>query len=332
MTLLFAGNAPTDFGIIPNDNYRVSTTTGFNAFYLDSSMMIKGAGGGSALSPFEIDLNASVSDLWLHFSFTTHGGTFSTSTLTGDFIYFLNAAGNKVAAIEKPSGREQLVINNPARNILNTNNFIFPEANQTLIFDYHLLITQTDITLKTHRAGVEIFSLTAPNNGVSPITKIVFANYGLGRISDNFVYFSEVIVTEAEPTLGMRLSKVNSGALGFYNEWAGDFNSLSDNNFNTAVVSEVPNQRQTSQGTYIGPSSVYPIKLFTNTFAGRGQNAPSNLQQTIRIGGVDYDTPSSPVSPLGFDNIASKSTINPATGIEWTTDDLNAIEIGFKSE
>lgn len=165
------------------------------------------------------------------------------------------------------------------------------------------------------------------NNITNPVKFILGGALARDTVSTRHI-FSEIIVADAD-TRNARLNLLRPATTGGFDEWGGAVSNLADDDNSTGVFTTLPNQRQTVGLTaYSGAEHIANLVAVSQTV--RGQNSPSKLRHTIRIGGMEYDSADIDLPFTPKYNITDFE-INPATSLAWTSNDLLGIETGFLS-
>lgn len=202
-------------------------------------------------------------------------------------------------------------------------------VNSYAFYDFHFHFTAFSMTTEVYLNNVLIGSNTfgANPNNVSAVGycqwQIKFTESGTGR-------FSEFIVSDSDTRLA-RLNMVRPTAVGNYSDWIGAIGTLADNNINTGLTSDTPNDRTSVvMEPYSNNEIISNVVVASQHF--RGQNSPSKLRHFLRASGIDYDHGTA--FDVDFDASISQTDykINPATSLPWTLADVAGIEFGFKIE
>lgn len=141
-------------------------------------------------------------------------------------------------------------------------------------------------------------------------------------------YNSEILVADAD-TRNARMNLLRPNAAGTYEDWLGSLSTLADDDSTTGMTTIATNQRTNMTLTpYNGAPNISNFVAVSTTT--RGQNSPPKIQHSIRMGGVDYDSPEYPVGfPLEY--VITDYGINPATSLPWVAADLIGLETGIAS-
>lgn len=88
-----------------------------------------------------------------------------------------------------------------------------------------------------------------------------------------------------------------------------------------------------AKDTYKFPSLVLAsggiLGIQTNLYAAKTDAGTRTVCSVVRAGGTDYDGPTqSPTTSFGY--ITNVRQVNPATGVQWTPAEINALEVGMK--
>jgi hypothetical protein len=140
--------------------------------------------------------------------------------------------------------------------------------------------------------------------------------------------FSEIIVSEGD-TRNARMNFLRPVSTGAFSQWDGTISALGDDDPTTGLYTKVAAERHTmGLSTYTGAQNISNLVSVSQTT--RGLNSPTKLKHTFRLGGVNYDSPDLNIG-YGLQYNIVDSSINPATSLPWTSDDLSTLETGFLS-
>ena len=148
-----------------------------------------------------------------------------------------------------------------------------------------------------------------------------------GNINDS-QSFSELLVAESD-TRNARLSLLRPNAEGANSQWTGSISSLADDDSTSGILTTQSGLRHSAKLTaYSGPANISNLIVASQTTKGAG--GPSKIRHTIREGGVNYDSADIPLSD-GLQYNIFDTSLNPATGLPWTSSDLSLLEVGVLS-
>lgn len=328
MTILFVGSSPSDLGgsVQPN-----TTTNGRDPNFtpVGSSAYVPNALADSGES-FTIH-TAPSTDYWLHFKVKT--GRFDSGVnADGYWIRFWD--GNDLVAMYDLNNGIQRLVGDP--DGVNTIKVISSLSNTTeYTIDFHISQSGGDVILDLYTGGILYDTLTwTPGSLPAGVDKVTFDHYDIDSSFDPPLdfYYSEVIVTDGEPTLGWRLSTLTPAADGNYTDWQGDYQSIEEANDGLQISTGYVNQKQSwTLSAYGGPASPTSVRALVNKIRGsKGATGPQTIIPFVRAGGTDYS--SAGYNPDGADELVVLDN-NPDTGLAWNpATDLATLEIGVKSD
>ncbi len=152
------------------------------------------------------------------------------------------------------------------------------------------------------------------------------------------------IIVSTENTEGLRVVTLNLLSDGALSDWDGtvsDINWLSTSTFtdgptapdSTFITTTTPEQTSTfipkDIPTAFGDSIIQAVVVAGRGNAGGGVNGVSGV---ARIGGVDYEQPSTATLPVLKGPFQAIYESNPATSGFWLPGDVNAAEFGYRSK
>lgn len=275
-------------------------------------------------------------DMWAHYR-TRYAVDIFGQFASGYFLQVFNAAGQLLARLQKVGTNSSAPVfctvygdttENAANSILTGNLAFFTE-------DVRVRVTATSITMDYYRDGSLVNTATAANTTGSkgPATRFEWSSNDVVDGTSGFQYFSEIIITDGESTLGWRLGTLTPDGVGFHADFDGNWEELSDLNFTTAAATDTDGDRVSSTlSAYGGTATTTNVRgVFGKAIASRGDTGPANAVQFIRIGSTDYD---GATQALAVDNtsLLQEWSVNPATSSPWDTAALAALELGIKAE
>jgi hypothetical protein len=211
-----------------------------------------------------------------------------------------------------------------------------PGVDTTLMVDVSLQVTLTDIYMNLYIDGVLTLSETTTNTTANRTkADCLYLCWG-GWFSTwlSWSGISENIITDNEDTRGWRLATLQPSAAGPSTQWIGDWTSLQGFEKTDYIeVAQTGLRESWELSNYFGPASPASIRgVFVNYNAWNYTEdaGPQAVQPFLRIGGVDYDAPANPVIQEPR-NYLGEWTVNPATGLAWTTAAFNALIAGLRS-
>ena len=147
-------------------------------------------------------------------------------------------------------------------------------------------------------------------------------------------YFSEIIAADQD-TRNMRVNASSPVAVGTYNDWAGDHNTVNHAALDdlTLLTSDTAGQRQTFTLAQL-PAEALEMDTVAVALSGRMQNilgAPDNIQPLLRRGTIDHSGLAIPGLQVGLNGRQVIFENDPFTTLPWATLDVAGTEYGFES-
>lgn len=319
MPILFVGNNGND---IPGLVTGTGTTAREAAYNPDQA---EGFVSGSEASLWSVVLPSEATDFWMHFRMRVP--TMSNAASDGNLCFFVDDSGDRIAYVDINDGNLFLVADNGTLSALAP---IAYTSNTTYTFDVHIQVTST-ILVEWFINGALAATATRPSVGTR--TGVRAAHFDMNDVvglTNNPFAVSEVICTQAEPTIGWRLATLTPNANGFHGDWLGGFADVQNLNDGSSIKAATAGLRESyTLSAYGGnPSPAGVRAVIVGAFAQKGPTGPQQLAAFARIGGVNYDLPA--ITPPGG-KYNFEFAVNPATGLPWATADLATTEFGFLS-
>ena len=147
-------------------------------------------------------------------------------------------------------------------------------------------------------------------------------------------YFSEIIAADQD-TRSMRVSASTPTAVGAYNDWTGDHNTVNHAALDdlTLLTSDTAGQRQTFTINSL-PAEALEMDTVAVALSGRMQNilgAPDNIQPLLRRRTIDHTGLAIPGLQVGLNGRQAIFETDPFTSLPWETLNVAGTEYGFES-
>lgn len=325
MAILFVGNTPADIGLPAS---ALSTSApGRDAAYSPSSVLCPRNASGMLNIPVDAG-----TDFWFHFR--CHWDNVGSGNASGSGIGFriLDALGNVICDHNKTSSSTY----NHFLRVLGTTTVQNGTAHLfatsiTYTVDIKLTVG-ANITAELYINGSLHSTSTVANGGTvkgQPRRLILDYCHNLNSGSTG-IHYTEVIVAVDESTVGARLATLEPASAGAFSAWTGDVASLADGETGSGVYATAAAQRFNSVfGAYGGAASPASVRgLFLKSQAVQsGVVSPTQLNQSIRIGGTNYDGAAQAILP-GVATMHEWAN-DPATSAPWLTAAWAALEGGL---
>lgn len=323
MAILFVGNTPADFALPPT---ALNTgATGRDAAYSPSSVLTMNQ---SAI--INIPVNGGT-DFWFHFRCHWNNVSSGTSSGTGTGFRIVDGAGNAICDHNKTSGNnyQHFLRVLGTTNVQNGTGYLFVN-NTSYTLDIKLTVG-ANITAEFYVNGSLHSTSTVANGGTvkgQPRRLLLDYSFNLSNGSTG-IHYSEVIVAVDESTLNARLATLEPASAGAFSAWTGSPAALADADPGSGAFATSVGQRFNSVFSAYGgagtPSSIRGV--FLRSHAGQAGGSPNQLNQSIRIGGTNYDGAALAISP-GVP-VMHEWANDPATSAPWLTAALAALEGGL---
>lgn len=273
----------------------------------------------------ELNLEATVTDLWLHFNYNISVSSLSGTPAT--VVEFINASGVPVARL-RGTGASLLVrleYWNGSSWVVSGVTLSLPQGLQTV--DIRLLCGASgDFEWYLNNALQD--ALTSLNAAVTNCSKIRF--YGITNFTNSLL--SEVVVADFS-TLGMRVTSNVPTGNGFYADGTGGFGDVDDIPLNTLtgkIMAAVGNKATFTKASRTFPGSFQIEAVAVNAQSRVGGGVVTEGRNLLRISSTDYF--SGDIARSGaFNPQKSIWEVSPATSIRFSTSEFNSLEFGIEA-
>lgn len=265
--------------------------------------------------------------VWFHGHIGLSAAMVGSSTISRHFFSFRDINNNLLFEIHNLAAKFQIriygdtVVTSPSEDIGIT-------VTSPVNYDIKCAVTSSLISVEFYNDGVLKLSLSASNT-TSQRTNFRFFRLNYLNTSGTRLFASEIIIAE-DSTIGARLKTLDLVANGFHNQWGGSVATINDEAIETAITTSLANQKQSYTLPTISNTGTV-ISSLVASFHGASGDSPNKARHLLRTGGVDYES-----SLLNLSSINKpyhiNYEVNPVTGLAWTVAEINALEIGFKSE
>jgi len=279
--------------------------------------------------PLDVKFPAPVGDLWIHFQIFTP--SFGNPSFVDGFWFDIRDDQDRPLV-----GIDVLDLNwhteAYGQSDVEGADFAIPE-NAPVPVDIRVAHGVTN-EIEIYISGALMSRAATNNDGRGAPVRMYLPHHTFTESGGQTVTYSELIVTDGEPTLGWRLATNTPGSAGFHTGWSGTVADLADSDLSTFMTAANPGERFSwNPAPYTGPDLPGGVRaLCAKAQAQRGFDGPQNFRQFVRVNGTDYDSPqSSPVGELQIGELHVWDE-NPETLAAWATADIANIEIGIASE
>lgn len=176
------------------------------------------------------------------------------------------------------------------------------------------------------------------NHNGSNISRLIFTGDMLASGSSPFVAISQLIVSDSESTIDMRLATLEVDGEGATSGWTGLFTDINEQDIdvNTKITSGLANDISTY--TITGLSANILASPFLNILSVNVHHyirdnlgSPGDVQQAVRISSIDFFGPTDSSIGAGYALSINRFVNNPDTTNPWVLTDIATLEIGAKS-
>jgi hypothetical protein len=328
MTIQYLASTPQEVGL---DASAWSTSvTGRDTVYSAGSIL---ALNQTLSVPIGV---VSATDYWFHMRVYYNNVGTGTSSVQTPIIQFYDSVGNLIGEMWKYATYNYGIGIRLYGSSIISGPYFTPVTNTTYTYDIRLIIPGSGgtMTMEFYVNGTLHSSVTATNSGTvkgKPFIMLSTIQNALS-VGSTGINYSEIIAATDESTINARLATLTPVSAGAFSEWTGSQATLADVD-SASGVSVASNAKRFNSvfSAYGGPGTPSSIRGVFLKAAGSqaGAIAPTQLNQSLRIGGINYDGTAQAMVP-GRGNI-HEWAINPATSAAWLTANLVSLEGGLLS-
>lgn len=328
MTLLNVANTPADFiadGSDENLSYNTTTLHRDSSYVPNDIMTEVKAGQGN---PFSIINDAEYTDFWIHFRHRTANLVYGS--VDGILLSFKDSNEDIIARLDWID--DAIRIQAVGDTTVSGSQYELPSFTSVTI-DVHIELTGGNIVATYYHNGSQLSQATAANTGgKGGVKSVVFDQLDVTYNTQN-TYYSEIILTDGEPTLGWRLACMVPDTDGDHTDFVGGADKIGDSDIITAAGASNDGDRLSSNLTaYGGPTTPASIRaVVAKCVVSKGDTGPQHMRQFLRISATDYDGSQAALS-VDTANYMEEWATNPATAAPWDTSDLTGLQVGIKAE
>lgn len=200
------------------------------------------------------------------------------------------------------------------------------------VVDFKWTATASSLELKMYVNSGQVISISKGSNTDSR-TGVASFTLGAPYTNDNpngTFQYSEIMVADGD-TRNARMSMLRPDGTGNHNNWIGASVALADDDATTGITTRLSEQRQSmDMGAYAGTENI--SKLVVTSLANAGANAPQNMRHSLRLEGVDYDSPSDILMTESTKYYMTEFDDNPLLSAPWVAAAMADLEMGFISK
>lgn len=325
MSVLFAGSENEAFALDTTFTTYPDPVT--SASHIDTDFARAGVDLNYGAPVFAaVDLGG-ITEVWVHWRYgNTNGDDDNT-----DFFQIMDASQQGIVRLYSNSDGSWYFQYYNGSTWVDIGSTVRASANST--HDIHCKIDGSTGEFAWYQNGTEIASTTGDTDHFSAtISYLWWDTYDIFAAA----YMSEVICTDTENTVGMRLATIAPDGAGSNSDWTGAYTDIDESSVNDAdfISSGTANEVSTySMGNLsTAAAALSPVALVESSRALIGASGPQNLQHVVRTGGTDYNGSSVSGLTTSFKNgFQTVWDVNPDTAAEWSTSEINALELGVES-
>lgn len=318
MAILYVGSEAEGLEVAGGISSVTSPTTYFDNNYVRGALVTTSSGSVT------MNFTAS-SELWFHESLYTQTVAFGL----GDFI-LVKSGSIDILRVGYHGGA------NPKTEYWNGSAWVEINENGIPIavlmdIDIHIKIDAVNGHFKGYRDGALVWSFVGDTtqSGATSVDKITLS--GAGGVE---TYHSQMLV-QTSSTLGYKVETIAITADSTTQDWTGDYTDIDDvlevDNSDSLYTTTADQEANFAVENGVAAGSRRVVGVVNSVAVSRGDTGPQNMQFILTSGGTKYYSDNVDALDLGQELRTIVYTTDPATGLGWDQDGLNALELGYKS-
>lgn len=332
MAVIFATNTARD--VLGDTVQFTGTAQARDTNYTDEEVEVTVGGviTGRMTIPNRIFEETDIEEIWVHCRIKTNS-TISNGGADGLFFTVQGGAFTNTLTLDLNNGD----INAECSG--GVNGAVWSPVGLTVYdIDLHLKCsTTTGLFIRLYVDGVLVSESTSTSNR-GPIRSVSFDMIDAGQsgVSEE-IYFSEIIVDDAQSTIGCRLHTAKPNTAGFYSEMTGSVTDIQDADDSNVLIADANGERfswdpPAYTGDVSSGTNVRTVFVQSNTTMAVDGEGPDKLTHFLRIGSTDYfgtqELPGGGAPSLNQTNFDT----DPSTGLDWDINDMGTFEIGIRAD
>ena len=338
-TVLFAGDELSSFSTVGTVT-SITISGMFRSNFTRGAINPLQAGGDPPTTRAIATFNSAVSTVWIQFHMCLVNSSCGLGTSTYTLLRVMDSAGNATIIIKGTGTNAEVNIDSRTSGgvfttlVSCTGAWHGGTGGDMMTLEVVYASSGGSVTLYDDGTQVCTFSGNVTNgDGATTLTSAEFDN-----LSGNSIGISEVLVTDFDAR-GWGVFDLYDNANGASTSWPGT--NVCTSIWNALSYNDATYAQATSSGLvhncgvyHTLPASYEPYAVVMSTRALAGASAPTTFDFDTSIAGTDYlssaYTPGTSFGPI----CCYVQTINPATGVAWTTSDITSgtFYLGLKSQ
>lgn len=272
-------------------------------------------------------LSATSGEVWLHLVKRYAGPTASAN---GPTFLFRDASANVIAKVVTNGSLWELQYWDGAAFV--TVGSGYTHTSNLMTVDVHILKGTGTAEAAWYIDGVEVDSATGLTIAAFGNVAEVVLESGASTSSEN--YYSEVVVTDGASTIGWNLKTVPPTADGTDTDGTGTYADVDEVNRNDSdyLSFDTAAQKHSFDHTTLAlVNFVKAVGVACSAMRVDG-TGPQQIRPYVIVGATRYYGDTFPLS-VSFENYEYVWDVSPDTGVDWTTDEVNAatFEMGWEA-
>ena len=280
-------------------------------------------------------------EVWVHWHTSTNQG--SSTTYDGSFLELFDADGTGIVRIRMSNGTINFegYDGTSGYTVYESGGSPFTLTTQTY-YDFRIVYGDSGGQIDIYEEEVLIRTVFMNTDGMGTCAGYDYVEH---KFVNTFAYYAGRIIAD-ENTVGWRVNQHFMSTVGDVNTWQNFSGTIADLDvdiptclpqIDTGISSDSAGQEFLAYPDNLriaGIASTLSVaSVFVHAYVKRQPTGPQSIQLGIKPDAssmVDYAAAQGPAS-LGFESITDQWTLNPDTGQQWTTSEVDALQVAIKS-
>jgi hypothetical protein len=330
MTILFCGGEMDDFAVAGSVTFQTITTSYYRPTYSRGTISVSLNSGANTLTVSYIDAVFAAQT-----SFSMTGRVYINGNITASSLLLglLDGANQRLRLKLVGTSPTTIILekfDGTTATTLGTSTLTVASSGQ---YKLDLIVNYTGsgrVRLYVDQVLYIDYSGDPRAGGSTSLSGLRLGNQGGGNKAE----WSEVIVA-TQDTRTLSLATLAPNAAGSANAWTGAYTDIDEvtasetDVMTSATANQIANVNTTNMPTGTSGNGVTAVKIAAS--AARGTTGPTKLALGVRTNSTD-SFPTAVTLDTGFATVETYYQQNPVTAATWTTAEIDALQIAFRSE